>query len=74
MDDVGRITSSGSWTLATSGMTIPVGCKGILIIGGGTITMTDRDGTSITVASTTTAVFPLRPFAVTSASTVYILS
>lgn len=72
--DIHRITSSGSWTAATPAMEIPPSVKGIFIKAGGSISITDRDGTSLTVAAAADTVFPLRPFSVTAATNAFILS
>jgi hypothetical protein len=74
MSDIAKISPAGSWTAATGGMQIPVGCKGIFIKSGGSITITDLDGTALTIAATADAVYPLRPHGVTTASNAYILS
>lgn len=74
MSDIGRITSAGAWILATPAMTIPTAVKGIFIKASGSITITDQDGTSLTIDATADTVYPIRPFSVTAATTAYLLS
>lgn len=74
MSDIGKIAPATNWTLAAPAMTIPVGARGIFIKTGGSITITDLDGTSLTIAAGADTVYPIRPNGVTAAADAYILS
>jgi hypothetical protein len=74
MSDIGRISPAVQWIAATGSMTIPVGVKGIFVKGAGSITVTDIDGTALTLAPTVDTVFPIKPTGVTSATNAFLLS
>lgn len=69
-----QITSADRWTAAAPAMTIPDNPKAILILGGGSISITDKNGVALTLSPSIDSVYPLRPATVTAASNAYILS